>query len=318
MKTVFLYAGQGSQKVGMGKDFYEEYEAYRELVDQADLDFSLLEKMHEGPEETLSQTEYTQPCMAAFAAGVTQLLELHGVKPDAVCGLSLGEYSALFAAGVFDAKTLIQITAFRGRKMAEASKNVVCSMSAVLGLTKEKTETICQNCQDTGYVTVANYNCPGQYVLCGEEAAVAQAEAKCKEAGALRCVRLKVSGPFHTKYMKPAGEALSSYLADIPFEKPKIPVALNVTGRVWKPEEDIKQLLVRQVQSSVYLEDDLRTLLSFDDACFVEIGPGRVLSGFLKKTARQMRRSVQVQAIETVADFQKVVETVQERQRKIK
>ena len=144
MSTVFLYAGQGSQKVGMGKDFYEKYPEYREFIDLLDKDYHIKELMHEGPLEELSKTENTQACMAAFAAGITKLLEKEGIKPDAACGLSLGEYGALYAAGVFNAKDYVSLTAFRGRAMMEAAKGCDCSMSAVLGLDAEIVEETCK------------------------------------------------------------------------------------------------------------------------------------------------------------------------------
>ena len=241
MSTVFLYAGQGSQKVGMGKDFYDNYETYRDFVDSVKLDFDFKELMFNGPLEKLSQTEYTQGCMAVHAAGVTKLLLENGIKPDAACGLSLGEYGALYAAGVFDADTYVNITAFRGRVMMEAAKGCQCSMSAILGLEPGVVKEECDACSN-GFVTVANYNCPGQYVICGDENAVTDTEERLKARGAKRCVRLNVSGPFHTKYMEPAGAALREYLEKTELNKPQIPVALNVTGSLYNGENLVDNL----------------------------------------------------------------------------
>lgn len=312
MSTVFLYAGQGSQKVGMGKDFYERYQEYREFIDSLDKDFHIKNLMHEGPLEELSKTENTQACMAAFAAGVTRLLEKEGIKPDAACGLSLGEYGALYAAGVYGAKDYVALTAFRGRVMMEAAKGCECSMSAVLGLESEIVEDICKKYQGKGYVIPTNYNCPGQVVICGDEEAVVNVEKLLKENGAKRLVRLNVSGPFHTKYMKPAGEELRKYFEKMEFKIPSIPVALNVTGDIYNDGDDLKEILVKQVQSGVRLEDELSLFINKGYNNFVEIGPGNTITGFLKKTARKLDKGINVVSIDTVEDFEKLLKNKQD------
>ena len=308
METVFLYAGQGSQHVGMGKDFYETYESYRSFVDGISSELPLKELMHEGPLEELSKTEHTQACMAVFAAGVTRLLTEHGIKPDAAGGLSLGEYGALFSAGVFDAKAYVDLVTYRGRVMMEAARGLNCSMSAVLGLDGETIDSCCKAYEGNDFVAATNFNCPGQTVICGDEPAVSAVEEQLKEKGAKRCVRLNVSGPFHTKYMKPAGDALNQYFADMEFHKPMIPVVTNVTGSWIGETDDIKQLLVSQVQNSVHLEEDLRTLIEAGYDNFIEIGPGNAMAGFLKKTAKAMGAAIQVKSIDTVEDFRKVID----------
>lgn len=307
MKTVWMYAGQGSQKAGMGRDIYEEFEDYRAVADMSEDFTPLVELMHNGALEELSRTENTQPCMALFAAGVTNVLTKHGLRPDAVCGLSLGEYGALYAAGVFGAEEYVKLTAFRGQKMMEAAKGHDCSMSAVLGLESKVVEEGCEAAGDAGFITLANYNCPGQYVICGDEPAVAKAEAYLKEHGAKRCIRLNVSGPFHTKYMKPAGDALRERFSAMELGRPGIPVVMNVTGDYLKDDENIAGLLERQVQNSVRFEESLRRLLADGADTFVEIGPGTALSGFLKKTAKAMGKEVSVVGIETAADLHKVL-----------
>ena len=305
MSTVFLYAGQGSQKVGMGKDFYDNYETYRDFVDSVKLDFDFKELMFNGPLEKLSQTEYTQGCMAVHAAGVTKLLLENGIKPDAACGLSLGEYGALYAAGGFDADTYVNITAFRGRVMMEAAKGCQCSMSAILGLEPGVVKEECDACSN-GFVTVANYNCPGQYVICGDENAVTDTEERLKARGAKRCVRLNVSGPFHTKYMEPAGAALREYPEKTELNEPQIPVALNVTGSLYNGENLVDNL-EKQVCNSVQLESDLRALINAGGDRFIEIGPGNAVSGFLRKTAKAMGVEVSVASIDSVEDFKKLI-----------
>lgn len=308
MKTIFMYAGQGSQCVGMGKDFYEEYEIYKNFVDSFEFEKDFKSIMHDGELTKLSETENTQPCMSLFAAGITKLLEANGIKPDGATGLSLGEYGALYAAGVFSAEDYVNITAFRGMKMAEAAKGCNCSMSAILGLESNIVKKICDEYDGEGFITVANYNCPGQYVICGDEIAVANVEEKLKAEGAKRCVRLNVSGPFHTKYMKMAGDALKEYFENIEFNEPNIKVALNYTGDFYKANDDIKNLLVLQVQNSVQMENDLRSFLADGARYFIEIGPGNTLSGFLKKTAKSMGiDDIKVTSISKVSDFEKLI-----------
>lgn len=308
MKTVFLYAGQGSQRVGMGKDIYDEFAEYREVVDAIQVDFDFKSLMHEGELAQLSLTQNTQPCMAAFAAGVTNVLKKNGITPDAACGLSLGEYGALHAAGVIGAEDYVKITAFRGSAMAEAAKGLECSMSAILGLTSDVVEEACAACQDKGYVTLVNYNCPGQYVICGDEAAVAAAEAILKEKGAKRCVRLNVSGPFHTKYMEPAADKLRAMLEDVAFNNPEIPVLLNVTGDYYNNEDNLKDMLELQVKNGVHFEESVVKLMEAGADNFVEIGPGGTLSGFVKKTAKALGKDVNVVTIDTAEDLKKVLE----------
>lgn len=307
----FLYAGQGAQKVGMGKDFYETYDTYRKIADQVSFPFDHLRLMHEGPMEELSNTEYTQPCMSVFAAGVTALLKENGIEPDMALGLSLGEYGALHAAGVLDAKDYIMLTGYRGQKMAEAAKGKECAMSAVLGADADTVKRVCDSYMDQAtdgrFVTVANYNCPGQYVICGDETAVSAVEQELKAKGAKRCVRLNVSGPFHTKYMKPAGDALADYFKQMQFGQPAIPVVLNVTGDFLKPEEDLKERLVQQVQNSVRLEESLKRVLENSAEHFIEIGPGNTLAGFLKKCARELKKNITIYTIETAEDLEKLL-----------
>ena len=311
MKTVFLYAGQGSQKVGMGKDLYEEFAGYREVIDSLDVDVDVKKLMEEGPMEELTLTQNTQPCMAAFAAGVTNVLKQNGIEPDAACGLSLGEYGALHVAGVMDAKDYVEITAYRGAVMTEAAKGHDCSMSAVLGLEAAQVEEGCKACQDKGFLTLANYNCPGQYVICGDEDAVLAAEEYLKGVGAKRCIRLKVSGPFHTKYMEPAAQKLRAKLEEKTFNEPAIPVVLNVTGDFYDKSENLKDILEKQVQSSVRFEDSLRKLMEAGADTFVEIGPGNALSGFAKKTAKAIGKEITIYTIDTAEDLKKVIEALQ-------
>ena len=299
MSLAFLYAGQGSQHPGMGADLYEAHPAFRAVLDAAGVDFDLKTTMFTDPDGVLNLTEYTQPCMVAFAAGMTALLAERGIVPDYAAGLSLGEYSALQCAGVFTAPQAISLAAFRGKAMAAAAAGRPCGMTAVLGLDREKLQEACRQAAGAGVVEIANYNCPGQLVIGGEKAAVEKAAAIAKEKGARRCLPLKVSGPFHTPLMAPAGDALADYFKTVTFAEPQIPVLFNCLGDVKDDSITIPELLVRQVQSSVFMEDSIRKMASMGVDAIVEIGPGKALSGFVKKTVPQ----VPVTAVETAADL---------------
>ena len=289
MKLAFVYAGQGSQKVGMGRDFYEQYPEFRAVYDSAPVDFDLKELCFEGPIEQLSQTRYTQPCMVAFAIGVTDLLSAEGIRPAAAAGLSLGEYSALYCAGVFDRDTALKTVALRGRVMEEAAAGLECGMTAVLGLERDKLVQACEQASQLGVVQICNYNCPGQLVISGEKAAVDRAGELAKELGAKRCMPLKVSGPFHTQLMKPAGDALAAHFKTIPFHEMALPVYFNCKGAPMGAEDTIPALLERQVQSSVYWEDTVRAMEADGIDTILEIGPGKTLSSFVKKIAPASR-----------------------------
>ena len=284
MKLAVLYAGQGAQHPGMGKEFYEESPAFRAAFDSAELGFDLHRVCFEDSDGVLNQTEYTQPCMVAFACGITAVLAEKGVKPDYVAGLSLGEYSALEAAGVFTAKQAIELAAYRGKAMADAAKGIDCGMTAVLGLDRGELAECCKQAESLGCVQICNYNCPGQLVIGGEKAAVEKAAELAKAAGARRCIPLKVSGPFHTRLMAPAGDALAKRFETEPFGEMRVPVLFNCLGREKADTDSIPALLVKQVQSSVYMEDTLRRLGELGVDHILEVGPGSALAGFVKKT----------------------------------
>ena len=300
MKLAILYAGQGSQHPGMGKDLYEAYPAFRAAFDAAELDFDLKRTCFEDPDGVLNQTEYTQPCMVAFAAGVTAVLRENGVQADYLAGLSLGEYSALEAAGVFTAKQAVELAAYRGKAMADAAKGIDCGMTAVLNLDRDALAKCCAEAADLGVVQICNYNCPGQLVIGGEKAAVDKAAELAKAAGARRCLPLKVSGPFHTTFMAPAG-ALAKRFASEAFGAMQTPVLFNCLGREKTDAESIPALLEKQVQSSVYMEDTLRRLGELGVTDILEVGPGKALSGFVKKT---LGADVHCTAVETAEELE--------------
>ncbi|HIT31503.1 MAG TPA: ACP S-malonyltransferase [Candidatus Enterenecus stercoripullorum] len=308
MSLAFLYAGQGTQHPGMGADLYERYPVFRGVLDGADVGFDLKTVSFSDLDGVLNQTEYTQPCMVAFAAGMTAILYELGIRPDYAAGLSLGEYSALQAAGVFTPQQAISLVAFRGKAMAQAAQGRPCGMTAVLNLGREKLQEACRQASGLGVVEIANYNCPGQLVIGGDQSAVDTAAALAKEAGARRCLPLKVSGPFHTSLMAPAGDALRKKFQETTFAPMAFPVLFNCLGREMGPEDTIPALLERQVQSSVYLEDTIHRLAQLGVDTIVEIGPGKALSGFVRKTAPEIR----TYAVETCADVEALAAALKE------
>ena len=313
MKRAFLYAGQGSQHAGMGADRYASSPVFRRVLDEAAaaVDFDLKATCFEDPEGVIDQTQYTQPCMVAFAAGVTAMLAEEGIRPEYAAGLSLGEYSALECAGVLDAKTAVELVAFRGKAMAKASEGLACGMTAVLALDRDRLQACCDEASALGVVQICNYNCPGQLVIGGQKAAVDRAAELAKEAGAKRCLPLKVSGPFHTALMHPAGVALAERFAGVTFAPMRMPVLFNCLGHEKAPADSIADLLVRQVQSSVYLEDTIRRLAELGVDTVVEVGPGRAISGFVKKTVGSAMTCLN---IETAEEFAAAVAQLKEAQ----
>ena len=281
-KTAFIFPGQGAQVCGMGQDFYENSETAKAVFDRATelLGFSVPELCFE-KNDRLDITEYTQAAMVTTSVAMMKVMEERGIHADVAAGLSLGEYCALVAAGVMTADDAIRTVRERGILMQEAVPAGVGGMSAVLGMTADEINAVVDEIPN---VQVANYNCPGQLVIGGEKAAVDKAAALAKEAGARRCIPLKVSGPFHTRLMAPAGDALAKRFASESFGEMQVPVLFNCLGREKTDADSIPALLVKQVQSSVYMEDTLRRLGELGVDHILEVGPGSALAGFVKKT----------------------------------
>ena len=282
MKTAILFAGQGAQYVGMGKDFCEEYEECREVYDNANVDFSLQNLCFEGPKEMLDNTAFAQSCILTTSIAISALLKKNGIKADYVAGLSLGEYSALTYAGAINVNDAIQIVRERGKIMDNAFTGKEVMMAAV--------------------VEVANYNCPGQIVISGEKAACEKAAEKLLERNARRVIPLQVSGAFHTSLLEEASVKLNKELKKYTFNKPEIPVVYNYTGA--ESDEDIIDILTKQIKSSVRFSQSIEYMISQGVDTFIEVGPGKVLSGFVKKTDK----NVKIYSVDTVEDYKKMLE----------
>ncbi|MDD2361807.1 MAG: ACP S-malonyltransferase [Oscillospiraceae bacterium] len=310
MKIGFIYAGQGSQTVGMGRSLYENYQAARPVFDDCVMDFDLKQLCFYGPAEQLNQTRYTQPCMVAVAVAATCVLTENGILPDIAAGLSLGEYSALYAAGAFNAQTALSLTRFRGQVMESSVQDIDGKMTAVLGLERELLQSACDESSDLGTVQIANYNCPGQMVLGGVAAAVEKASKAAIAKGARRVLPLNVSGPFHTSLLSPAAERLAEKLRDIKINKLNIPVIFNSTARPLQNDETIARLLTRQVMSPVYFEDSIRYMEQTGVTTVIEIGPGKVLSGFVRKTAP----SISVLSVEDAATMEAAIAIIKKQE----
>ncbi len=300
-KTVFMFPGQGSQYIGMGKEFYEQIPICKEVYDLASEVTGLdIPALCFEENEKINITEYTQICMLTTEAAIYMALEQNGYQPDVTAGLSLGEYGALIASGVMTAEEAFELVRKRGIFMQEAVP-AGGAMAAVLGLDAAAIEQICrETAEQTGSeVSIANYNCPGQIVISGQEEAVHLAGETCKASGAKRVVPLKVSGPFHSKMLQGAGEKLKEELKKVEISDSFVPYIANVTADYVTKKEEVKPLLASQVSSSVRWQQTIERLLADGADEFVEIGPGRTLSGFVKK----VNRDVKVSSIDKMEDF---------------
>lgn len=290
-KIAFVFPGQGAQYVGMAKELSELSEAAGHTLDEATdaLGFDIRDMIFEGDEETLKITENTQPAILAASIACAQPLIEAGIKADYTGGLSLGEYAAHVISGSIEFKDAIKIVRKRGKYMQEAVPLGKGSMAAILGLSRDDVIETCQEASVKGIVSPANFNCPGQIVIAGEVEAINEAIRIAAGKGAKRAMLLNVSAPFHCSLLEPAGEKLSKELEDVAVKPMNIPVVTNVTGKIIESEADIKDLLVKQVSTSVLWEDCVRTLIEKGVDTFIEIGPGKVLSGFIKKIDKEVR-----------------------------
>lgn len=300
-KTAFLFPGQGAQYCGMGKDFFETYDTARKIYTLAGetVGFDVAELCFT-ENDRLDITEYTQIAMLATEVAILKVLEEKGVEADCAAGLSLGEYGALAAANVMELSELFWLIRCRGIYMQEAYP-VGGAMTAVLGLEAGQIRTVCQETQGT--VCIANDNCPGQIVISGQAEAVQAASEKLKEAGARKCIPLNVSGPFHSPLLSGAGKRLEAELEGIRMKDPSIPYLSNVEADYVTSGDPVKELLVRQVSSTVRWRETMERMLADGVDTFIEIGPGRTLTGFLKK----MSRDVKAVNVGTVHDLEELL-----------
>lgn len=301
-KIAFIYPGQGAQKVGMGKDFYENSEYAKALYDKAEELLQLdMKALCFEENDKLDITEYTQAALVTTCLAMTGVVKEQGITPDVTAGLSLGEYCAITTAGGMKEEDAIRLVRKRGILMQEAVPVGVGSMAAVLGMTGEEIENVIEGMEG---VSVANYNCPGQIVITGYAQAVADASVKLTEAGAKRVIPLKVSGPFHSALLTEAGQKLGEELEKVELSPLQIPYVTNVTAQYVNDIGETKGLLATQVAAGVRWEQSVRNMITQGVDTFVEIGPGKTLAGFIKK----IDRSVNVYNVETFEDVAKVVE----------
>lgn len=298
----FLFPGQGSQSVGMGRDLYDNFAAARAVFEEADeaLGFALSKIIFEGPDETLRLTEHTQPAILTVSTAAARVLTEAGVTAAMAAGHSLGEYSAYVSAGTLSFADAVRAVRLRGRYMQQAVPAGEGAMAAILGLDAELIRVICEQVEDkltplpgdpevlnfvpgSAVVAAANLNSPGQTVISGAKAAVERAAELCKQAGAKRAVMLPVSAPFHCKLMQPAQESLARDLAELEFRAPKFPVAANVSATLIPTGDAAREALIAQVTGTVRWVECIELLVAQGATQFVEVGPGRVLSGLLKQ-----------------------------------
>lgn len=306
MKTAFLFSGQGAQYTGMGQELYHTEPIMKATFDEASevLGYSVADLCFEASEtERLNQTAFTQPAILTVSIGLYRVLAAKGFRPDAVAGLSLGEYSALVASGALDFSDAVALVAKRGAYMAQAAPAGSGKMVAVMNADATLIEDCCKEASRLGIVTPANYNTPQQIVIGGEATAVDEAVALLQAAGVKRMIPLNVSGPFHTALLAPAAEQLGKTLQSVPFHKMQVPVVSNTTAQVMEAEE-VKGLLERQVMSPVRFYDSIHTLKNLGITRGVEIGPGKTLSGFMKKIDKTI-------AMTRVEDAATLAETIQ-------
>lgn len=291
MKAAFLFPGQGSQFVGMGRDFYERFPEARSVFDQAAgvLGSDFVDMIFNGPENKLKMTEYTQPAILSVSTAIFRVIEKLGHKPAALAGLSLGEYSALVAAGALTFEEALPLVQKRGIFMQDAVAEGEGSMAAIMGLEHDQVEKVCRDARSQGLVSPANYNCPGQIVISGQAGAVDLAVKLAKEAGAKKVTGLKVSAPFHCALLEPVEEKLARELDKITIMEPDVPVVFNVSAQLAADPAQLKENLVRQVSNPILWEQSVRTLIAEGIDCFIGLGPGNSLSRLMKRIAPELK-----------------------------
>ncbi len=311
MKIGFLFPGQGSQFVGMGKDLYEKYECFKNVydrvkditgIDVADISFN-------GIDEKLNQTKYTQICILTMSLGILEILKQNNIQADISAGLSLGEYSALIYSNLFDFEDGVKIVKNRGQYMQELAPEGNWSMSAIIGLDDEKVESAC-NTVKTGFVVPVNYNCIGQVVISGEANAVEEAQKNAKELGAKLVKTLNTSGPFHTEKLTESANSLKNDLEKINYKKMNSKVIKNLDGNYYNENDNYVEILTKHIISPVRFSKSIETMLNDGIDTFIEIGPGKTLSGFVKRMSKD--KKVNILNIGDVDSLEKTINFVKE------
>jgi [acyl-carrier-protein] S-malonyltransferase len=300
-RIAFIFPGQGAQYVGMGKDLAEKYKSSSDAFDEASeaLGYDMRKMVFEGDEETLRITENTQPAILTASMACLRPLIENGISAEVTAGLSLGEYTALVYAGALEFKDAVCLVRKRGRYMQEAVPEGVGTMAAIIGLEDDVVVECCKQASGTGVVEPVNFNCPGQIVIAGEISAVNKAVKLCTEKGAKRAVPLQVSAPFHCSMIKSAGEKIRTEIDKITVKTPRIPVISNVTADYEDEPSQITDLLVRQVSSPVLWRKSVEKMISTGVDAFIEIGPGKALSGFVRRISKEVK-TLSVENVETL------------------
>ena len=310
MKIAFIFSGQGSQYIGMGKELYDNIPSCKKIYDKANevLGFDLKELIFNGDKEELNITENTQPAILTTSIAILQAIKDKGINPDIVAGLSLGEYSALVASEALDFETAVSLVKKRGRFMQEAVPKGVGSMVAVIGLDENKIKEVLKIASEKGIVEIANYNTNSQIVIGGEREAVEFASELLKECGARRVIPLKVSGPFHTSLLNEASIKLKNEFENIHFNDPKIKIITNVTADFIENGNEIKELLINQVKSSVRWSETIEKMLDEGIDTFIEIGPLKTLSSFVREISKERKATVKIFNVEDLKSLNKTLE----------
>lgn len=308
MKIGYVFPGQGTQAVGMGKDIYDKYEEARNVYKKIDgvLEENIENLTHNVDQEELNQTKNTQIAIYAMSMAILEILNKAGIKPEVAAGLSLGEYSALTCAGAITLEEGAKIVRKRGTLMQELAPKGEWDMAAIIGLEDEKVEEAC-NKVEKGFVRAVNYNCPGQVVVSGEKQAVLEAMEIAKELGARKAIELKTSGPFHTEKLQEASSKLQEELGKITFNKCNIPVIKNLDGTPYTENDNMVDVLANHVINPVKFRKSIETMLEMGIDTFVEIGPGKTLSGFVKKVCKEKGIEANVYNIENIDTLEKAL-----------